>query len=79
MCVWWKKQLQATVCLSAQKSSQSRLRGVTSNQTGAKTLAVTGVIVVEIDGIDVNGYSRHLWLLDESWFGNHCLPVKAMQ
>lgn len=74
-----KKQLQATVCLSAQKSSQSRLRGVSSNQIGAKTLAVTEATVVETDGIDIDDYLHHFWLLDESLFGLFDLPVAAVR
>jgi len=68
-----EKQLQATVCLSAQKSSQSGLRGVSSNQIGAKTLAVTGAAVVKTDGIDIDGYLYHFCLLDQSLFGNHLI------
>ncbi len=71
-CMWWKNSSKLQyVC--ALKIQPKRVKRGFIKPNRSKNTSCDRATVIKTDGIDIDGCLYHLWLLDQSLFGNHLI------
>lgn len=72
-CMWWKKTAPSYSMSERSKIQPKRVKRGFIKPNRCKNISCDRATVVKTDGIDIDGCLYHLWLLDQSLFGNHLI------